>query len=677
MQVDVYRVEDWKSKNLIQREKSKRVEIDNYHSSFNNNKKIDATNYLSSPQLNGDMMDTILRSKQQHSDCQMEDQDERKRQYEAKNVAYENDHSYNIRIVKNIVVEKLLQIAAKTDTIFEPDENFVVELTQSTTSKFHTMKKAFSSNANSGEFTKLVKEISDEYYQMARKAAKHKKIIEEMDFKIKKDNQLKVGYHHANKLKVDQSEKKILQLKQLKINDIFKIYKKRQNNLDKLSQKKIQIESEMLRKKENIKNTLDKNSFAKLAQELPQASRRSQRQCSINTFKSFDNIVEQKPNYLGTKTSIRSIKDLSKAQYQNNLDIIKNNYKEMNWKKSELTRQINDKKMDVRKDKIQLKDMYQHYFKDPESASEKGILLNDIFARLNYIKFQVEDLFFHASLTEPEINYIKQSGKIKYRWLKIEEANEIKIKGKRTITEPSNFNDNLSQISECESTKSQRQTKVLAKQTSDRNPTTSDHKSLTMNALGLFGTKIASKYKSDKQEYMEKINHEMKNTTSYVEKKLKDQVNNKNTECFLHNKKLPGGGNAIFNFSINYIDDERCNTNHIETYRTGYSEKKFMTTNASKITLDSESNNYELAQQHIQQIDQFFEEIQIYQKSLEHTHHESFKKDLLKRLKWYFTGKDLRDAIEKINLKSSIIEDINRKYKLKLKNMRRENVLLK
>ena len=51
MQVDVYRVEDWKSKNLIQREKSKRVEIDNYHSSFNNNKKIDATNYLSSPQL--------------------------------------------------------------------------------------------------------------------------------------------------------------------------------------------------------------------------------------------------------------------------------------------------------------------------------------------------------------------------------------------------------------------------------------------------------------------------------------------------------------------------------------------------------------------------------------------------------------------------------------------------
>ena len=95
-------------------------------------------------------------------------------------------------------------------------------------------------------------------------------------------------------------------------------------------------------------------------------------------------------------------------------------------KKSELTRRINDKKMDIRKDKVKLKDMYQRYFQDPESAFEKGILLPDAFARLYYINFQVEDQFFHTSLTEPEINYIKQSGKIKYMWLKIEEAKEIK-----------------------------------------------------------------------------------------------------------------------------------------------------------------------------------------------------------------------------------------------------------
>lgn len=680
IKVDVFRIEDWKSKSIIQREKSKRVELDNYHSSFNNNKKMDTTNYLSSPQLSCAMMDTILRSKNQH-DCQEGDQDERKRQYEAKNVAYESDHNYNIRIVKNIIVEKLIQINAKTDTIFEPSQKFLEELTLSTTGKFYSMKAAFSSKANSGDFIKLIKEISNEYYQMARKAEKQEKIIEEMDFKIKKeDNALKIGYHHTNELKVDKSEEKILQLKHLKINDIFKVYNKHQNNLDKLSQKKIQIESEMLRKKQNLKNTVDKNSFAKLAQELPEIPRRSQCIGSFTSLKSHDNSVEEKPNYIGTKTSIRSIKDLSKAQYLNNLDIIKDNYKKMVWKKSELTRRINHKKMDVRKDKMKLKDMYQRYFQDPESAFEKGILLDDVFARLYYIKFQVEDLFFHTSLTEPEINYIKQSGKIKSMWLKIEEANEIKIKGKRTITEPSKFNDDLSQISECESTNSQRQTKVLAMKTSDRNPNTSDHKSLTMNALGLFGSTVASKYKSDKQEYMEKINNEMKNTTSYVEKKLKDQVNNKNTECFLDNKKLSGGGNVMFNFKIQYIDDERSNANQenlIETYRSGSSQRKLMATNASKISFDLESNNFELAQQHFQQIDQFFEEIQIYKKSLDERYHESFKKDLLKRLKWYFTGKDLRDGIEKIKLKSSIIEDINRKYKQKLKNTRRTNLLPK
>ena len=81
-------------------------------------------------------------------------------------------------------------------------------------------------------------------YMMTRKNEKHSKIIENTDLKINRDGDL---------LKENNDEKKMLELKQIKVNDIFDAYKRRQKNLNKLSKKKIQIESELLSKQENFK----------------------------------------------------------------------------------------------------------------------------------------------------------------------------------------------------------------------------------------------------------------------------------------------------------------------------------------------------------------------------------------------------------------------------------------